>query len=56
VRRVIGTRAALVVLALAAAPASAADYAWPVVRVVDGDTVKVDWKLGHVTDGKKRRG
>ena len=38
----IGTRAALVVLALAAAPASAADYAWPVVKVVDGDTVKVD--------------
>ena len=23
-------------------PASAADYAWPVVRVVDGDTVAVD--------------
>ena len=25
-----------------AAPLSAADYSWPVVRVVDGDTVKVD--------------
>ena len=23
-------------------PAAAADYAWPVVKVVDGDTVKVD--------------
>ena len=28
--------------ALAAAPAHAADYAWPVTRVVDGDTVAVD--------------
>ena len=27
---------------LLAAPLSAADYSWPVVRVVDGDTVKVD--------------
>ena len=23
-------------------PAVAADYAWPVVRVVDGDTIQVD--------------
>ena len=29
-------------VALAVAPAYAADYAWPVVRVVDGDTVAVD--------------
>ena len=28
--------------ALLAAPVQAADYSWPVVRVVDGDTVKVD--------------
>ena len=35
-------RTALVVVALLAMPARAADYAWPVVRVVDGDTVKVD--------------
>ena len=27
---------------LTAAPAWAADYDWPVVRVIDGDTVKVD--------------
>ena len=27
---------------LLAAPVPAADYSWPVVRVVDGDTVKVD--------------
>ncbi len=27
---------------LLAAPLSAADYSWPVVRVIDGDTVKVD--------------
>ena len=37
---------AAAVLALAvslpAAPLPAADYAWPVVRVIDGDTVKVD--------------
>ena len=32
---------AALVLAIAA-PAGAADYAWPVVRVVDGDTVAVD--------------
>ena len=37
-------RAAVLALAalLLAAPLSAADYSWPVVRVVDGDTVKVD--------------
>ena len=37
-------RAAALTLAafLLAAPLSAADYSWPVVRVVDGDTVKVD--------------
>ena len=37
-------RAAALALAasLLAAPLSAADYSWPVVRVVDGDTVKVD--------------
>ena len=29
-------------LVLVASPALAADYAWPVVRVVDGDTVAVD--------------
>ena len=29
-------------LALVAGPAGAADYAWPVVRVIDGDTVAVD--------------
>ncbi len=36
--------AAAVALAasLLAAPLQAADYSWPVVRVVDGDTVKVD--------------
>ena len=36
--------AAAIVLAasLLAAPLPAADYSWPVVRVVDGDTVKVD--------------
>ena len=33
---------ALVALALAATPASAADYEWPVVKVIDGDTVRVD--------------
>ena len=27
---------------LLAAPAVAADYEWPIVRVIDGDTVKVD--------------
>ena len=35
-------RAAIVVLALVAAPAGADDYVWPVVRIVDGDTVAVD--------------
>lgn len=34
--------AALALAALPAFPAGAADYAWPVVRVVDGDTVAVD--------------
>ncbi len=29
-------------VALCAAPAYAADYDWPVVRVIDGDTVAVD--------------
>ena len=38
---------ALVVLAAAAlaafaVPAHAADYVWPVVRVIDGDTIVVD--------------
>ena len=33
---------ALVVAVLLAAPAHAADYAWPVVRILDGDTVAVD--------------
>ena len=32
----------LLALVLAAGPALAADYAWPVVRVIDGDTVAVD--------------
>ena len=32
----------LLALALVAGPANAADYAWPVVRVIDGDTVAVD--------------
>ena len=35
-------RAAIIVFAAIALPAGAADYAWPVVRVVDGDTVAVD--------------
>ena len=30
------------VLAAGAAPAAAADYQWPVVRILDGDTVAVD--------------
>ena len=29
-------------LAAVAMPAQAADYAWPVVRVIDGDTIVVD--------------
>lgn len=33
---------ALTVLALGIVPAGAADYAWPVVWVIDGDTVAVD--------------
>ncbi len=33
---------ALAFLACSSVPAQAADYAWPVVRVVDGDTVAVD--------------
>lgn len=37
-----GALPAAVAASLAAAPLSAADYFWPVVRVVDGDTVKVD--------------
>ena len=32
----------LAALVLVAGPAFAADYAWPVVRVIDGDTVAVD--------------
>ena len=31
-----------VLLASAVFPARAADYAWPIVRVIDGDTVAVD--------------
>ncbi len=40
---VIG-RAVVIIAGLAAVsfPAAAADYAWPVVRVIDGDTVAVD--------------
>ena len=34
--------AATAAVPLASAPASAADYAWPVVRVIDGDTIVVD--------------
>ena len=34
--------AALALFACACTPALAADYAWPVLRVVDGDTVAVD--------------
>ena len=37
-----GTVAIALAAALLAAPVQAADYSWPVVRVVDGDTVKVD--------------
>ena len=37
-----GAVALVLVAALPAAPTLAADYSWPVVRVVDGDTVKVD--------------
>ena len=37
-----GTVAIVLAAALLAAPVQAADYSWPVVRVVDGDTVKVD--------------
>ena len=33
---------AVPVLMLAAVPVRAADYSWPVVRVIDGDTVAVD--------------
>lgn len=29
-------------LIVASAPCAAADYAWPVVKVIDGDTVRVD--------------
>ena len=32
----------LLALVLVAGPARAADYVWPVVRVIDGDTVAVD--------------
>ncbi len=34
--------AALLAVFQPAGPAQAADYSWPVIRVVDGDTVKVD--------------
>ena len=34
--------AALALLMTAAASVAAADYEWPVVRVIDGDTVQVD--------------
>ena len=37
-----GAVAIMLAAALLAAPVQAADYSWPVVRVVDGDTVKVD--------------
>ncbi len=37
-----GAAALVLVAALPAAPIRAADYSWPVVRIVDGDTVKVD--------------
>ena len=37
-----GTVAIALAAAMLAAPVQAADYSWPVVRVVDGDTVKVD--------------
>ena len=39
IRRAIPPMLALI---LVAAPALGADYAWPVVRVIDGDTVAVD--------------
>ena len=32
----------LILAGIICTPAAAADYAWPVVKVVDGDTVKVD--------------
>ena len=34
---------------LLASPVHAADYAWPVVRVVDGDTVAVDASADNAT-------
>ena len=42
--RVSRTAAATLVVAasLIAAPLTAADYSWPVIAIVDGDTVKVD--------------
>lgn len=41
-RRFVAGALAGAALALAGGAAGAADYAWPVVRVVDGDTLKVD--------------
>ena len=41
-RPMAGAAAIVLVAALSAVGAQAADYSWPVVRVVDGDTVKVD--------------
>ena len=34
--------AALLATLLLIVPAAAADYEWPVVRVIDGDTIEVD--------------
>lgn len=41
-QRLVGFAALLSAALLFCAPAVAGDYGWPVVRVVDGDTVKVD--------------
>ncbi len=41
-RGVFRLAAAILAACLLAPPLSAADYAWPVTRVIDGDTVKVD--------------
>lgn len=38
----IGAVVAVLLAAVTAAPAAAAEHAWPVLRVVDGDTIEVD--------------
>ena len=41
-RPMAGVAVVVLVAALSAVGAQAADYSWPVVRIIDGDTVKVD--------------